>query len=148
LGDLQAEFGSAPEKGEELPLDELGGALNVGYSGQLGKHTSGLVSRLVGGKLPGGFGLSAVKGHLSKQWGLGPGRTDGVLLVGLTMEPPKRLASEVEAKAWLDTIAQAYAQTAGISLSTGGGGGGGAGPSGGMVIDCACVDIGDEVSRC
>jgi 3-oxoacyl-ACP reductase-like protein len=137
LGDLQAEFGSAPEKGEELPLDELGAALNVGYTGQLGKHTSGLVSRLVGGKLPGGFGLSAVKGHLSKQWGLGPGRTDGVLLVGLTMEPPKRLSSEGDAKAWLDEIAQAYAKTAGISLSTGGGGGS-AGPSAGMVIDCTC----------
>jgi len=50
LGDLQMEFTSAPEKGEELPLEELGAALGVGYSRALGtKYTSGLVSRMVGG---------------------------------------------------------------------------------------------------
>lgn len=113
-----------------MPLDELGAALNVGYGGSLGKHTNSLVSRMVGSKLPGGFGLSNVKAHLGKQWGLGPGRTDGALLVALTMEPPKRLGTEAEAKAFLDTVAQTYAQSAGISLSTGpaagSGGGGGA----------------------
>ncbi|KAK4702957.1 hypothetical protein P7C70_g3267, partial [Phenoliferia sp. Uapishka_3] len=117
LGDLQGEFTSAPEKGEELPLSELGSALSSGYSGTLGKYTTGLVSRMVGSKMPGGFGLSAVKAHLSKTWGLGPGRIDGVLLVGLTIEPAKRLNSEPEAKAWLDSTAQAYASQAGISLS-------------------------------
>jgi len=30
LGDLQMEFTSAPEKGEELPLEELDAALGVG----------------------------------------------------------------------------------------------------------------------
>jgi fatty acid synthase subunit alpha len=137
VGDLQAEFGSAPDKGEELPLDELGAALNVGYGGALGKHTSGLVARLVGGKLPGGFGLSAVKAHLTKQWGLGPGRIDRVLLVGLTQEPPKRLGSEADAKAWLDATAQAYAQLSGITLSVAGSGGGGGGGGGGAVVSCA-----------
>lgn len=123
-----------------MPLDELGGALNVGYSGTLGKYTSGLISRLVGGKLPGGFGLSNVKSHFSKQWGLGTGRTDGALLQGITMEPAKRLGSEAEAKAWLDAVAQAYAQSAGISLSAGGAAAGGAGGgSGGVVIDCKHV---------
>jgi hypothetical protein len=34
---------SAPEKGEELPLEELGAALGLGYSGALGKYTSGLI---------------------------------------------------------------------------------------------------------
>ena len=140
LGDLQAEFSSAPEKGEELPLDELGAALNVGYAGILGKHTSGLVSRMVGSKLPGGFGISAVKAHLSKQWGLGPGRTDGALLIGLTMEPPKRLGSEGDAKVWLDSVAQSYAQQAGISLSSGGGGGGGGAASGGAVVDSEALN--------
>lgn len=33
LGDLQVAFTSAPEKGEELPLEELGSALGVGFSG-------------------------------------------------------------------------------------------------------------------
>lgn len=30
LGDLQMEFTSAPEKGEELPLEELDAALGIG----------------------------------------------------------------------------------------------------------------------
>ncbi|EPQ27448.1 uncharacterized protein PFL1_04986 [Pseudozyma flocculosa PF-1] len=139
VSDLLAEFGNLPERGEELPLEELGGALQAGYSGALGKHTSGLVTRVVGGKLPGGFNMSSVKAHLQKTWGLGPGRTDGVLLVATTMEPAKRLGSEPEAKAWLDSVVQAYAAQAGIALSQGGGGGGG-GASGGVAISSEELD--------
>ncbi|CAD6985392.1 unnamed protein product, partial [Tilletia controversa] len=40
IGDLQLEFGSLPERGEEMPLEELGSTLNSGYSGTLGKHTT------------------------------------------------------------------------------------------------------------
>jgi 3-oxoacyl-ACP reductase-like protein len=40
------------------------------------------------------------------------------MLLAVTQEPPTRLASEDAAKAWLDTVAQAYAQSAGISLAT------------------------------
>ena len=50
LGDLQQEFASAPEKGEELPLEELGSALGSGFSGALGKYSTGLISRVIGGK--------------------------------------------------------------------------------------------------
>ncbi|KAG8213088.1 hypothetical protein J3R82DRAFT_11484 [Butyriboletus roseoflavus] len=135
LGDLQLEFTSAPEKGEELPLEELGSALGVGHSGTLGKYTSGLISRLIGGKMPGGFNASAIKGYLSKTWGLGSSRADGVLLFGTTMEPAKRLSSEVEGKAWLDTVVGAYAQRSGISLSSGGSGGSGGGGVGGAMIN-------------
>lgn len=134
LGDLQLEFSSAPEKGEELPLDELGAALNVGYGGSLGKHTSGLVSRMIGGKMPGGFNITAARGHINKTWGLGPLRTDAALLLGITMEPLKRLGSEAEAKTWLDSVVAAYAQQQGISLSSGGGGGGGVGGGGGGAV--------------
>ena len=134
VSSLIEEFSSVPERGEELPIDELGSALQAGYSGNLGKYTNGLVSRLVGSKLPGGFNLSSLKGHLSKTWGLGAGRIDGVLLVAVTQEPAKRIGSEPEAKAWLDTIAQQYAASAGISLSTGGSGGGGGGGGGGAAI--------------
>ncbi|KAI0067274.1 fatty acid synthase [Artomyces pyxidatus] len=135
LGDLQMEFSSAPEKGEELPLEELGSALGNGHSGSLGKYTTGLVSRVVGGKMPGGFNLSAIKTYLAKTWGLGPSRADAVLLVGTTMEPPKRLASEGEGKSWLDSVAAVYAQRAGISLTSSSAGGGGAGGAGGAVIN-------------
>ncbi|QRV90063.1 fatty acid synthase subunit beta [Ceratobasidium sp. AG-Ba] len=135
LGDLQLEFASAPEKGEELPLDELGAALSVGYTGALGKHTNGLVSRMIGGKMPGGFNVTSIKSYLSKTWGLGPARSDAALLLGVTMEPAKRLGSEAEAKSWLDSVANAYAQQAGISLSVGGGGGSAAAGSGGAVMN-------------
>ncbi|KAJ7200860.1 acyl transferase domain-containing protein [Mycena pura] len=129
LGDLQLEFSSAPEKGEELPLEELGAALASGFNGALGKYTTGLVFHVVGGNMPGGFNASAIKTHLAKSWGFGSGRADGVLLLATSMEPAKRLGSEAEAKAWLDGVVSIYAQRSGISLTSaasGGGGGGGA----------------------
>ncbi|KAF8969171.1 fatty acid synthase [Flammula alnicola] len=135
LGDLQQEFSSAPEKGEELPLEELGSALGSGFNGSLGKYSTGLVSRLVGGKMPGGFNASAIKAHLAKTWGLGPARSDGVLLLATTLEPPKRLASEGEAKAWLDGVVSVYAQRAGISLAAPGARGAAGGGGGGAVIN-------------
>lgn len=135
LGDLQVEFASAPEKGEDLPLDELGAALGVGYTG-LGKHAMALTNRMVASKFPGGFNISAARAHLNKQWGLGPLRTDSALFFGILTEPPKRLGSEPEAKAFLDGLAQSYASYSGITLSTGGGGGGGgAGGAGGAVMN-------------
>ncbi|KAI9604272.1 hypothetical protein H4Q26_003886 [Puccinia striiformis f. sp. tritici PST-130] len=43
LGSAQAEFGLAPDKAEEMPLGELGAALQSSYNGTIGKHMSGLV---------------------------------------------------------------------------------------------------------
>jgi len=135
MGNLQGEFSFASDKGEELPLEELGTALGSGHSGNLGIYSTTLVSRATGGKMPGGFNISSAKAHLSKTWGLGPQRADAVLLVATTMEPAKRLGSEVEGKAWLDTAAQVYAERVGISLSTGGGGGSAGGSPGGAVMN-------------
>ena len=134
LGDLAVEFASAPEKGEDLPLDELGAALNVGYTG-LGKHAMALTNRMASSKFPGGFNISAARAYLNKQWGLGPMRTDQALFFGIVSEPPKRLGSEAEAKAFLDTLVQSYASYSGISLSTAGAGGsaGGGGGGGGVM---------------
>ena len=115
LGDLQLEFASAPEKGEELSLEELSSALSVGHPDMLGKYTTSLISRVISGKMPGGFNVSAIKAHLSKSWGLGSSRADGVLLLATTVEPAKRLASEGEVKAWLDGIVAIYAQRSGTS---------------------------------
>ncbi|KAJ7769033.1 fatty acid synthase, partial [Mycena olivaceomarginata] len=127
LGDLQLEFSSAPEKGEELPLEELGGALASGF----GRRTWEIYHRF---GMPGGFNSSAIKTYLSKSWGLGSGRADGVLLLATTMEPAKRLATEAEAKSWLDGIVAIYAQRSGISLSSGSSSGGG-GAAGGATIN-------------
>ena len=134
LGDLQVEFISAPEKAEDLPLDELGASLGVGYAA-LGKHAMALTNRMIGAKMPGGFNISAARAHLNKQWGLGPLRSDSALFFGILSEPPKRLGSESEAKAFLDGLAQSYAQYSGISLQTAGAGGGGGGGSGGAVMN-------------
>ena len=51
------------------------------------------------------------------------------------MEPAKRLGSEAEGKTWVDGVAAAYAQRAGITLSSGSAGGAGGGASGGAVIN-------------
>ena len=59
--DLQQEFASAPEKGEELSLEELGSVLGSGFSGALSKYSMSLISRLIGGRMPGGFNLSTIK---------------------------------------------------------------------------------------
>ena len=58
--------------------------------------------------------------QLTEKFGLGPQRADTVLLNATTMELAKRLGSEAEGEAWLDTAAQVYARRVGISLSTGG----------------------------
>ncbi|KIW08511.1 fatty acid synthase subunit alpha [Verruconis gallopava] len=140
IGDLGKEFGSAPEKPEDIPLDELGAAIQPTFNGQLGKHSSSLVARMVSSKMPGGFNITAVRKHLETRWGLGPGRQDGVLLLGLTAEPASRLGSENDGKAWLDDMANKYAGIAGISLSTASVGGDAGGASGGMLMDPAAID--------
>lgn len=134
LGDLQQEFSTAPEKAEELALEELGSSLGTGFGGSLGKYCTGLVARLIGGKMPGSFNISAIKSYLSKTWGLGPSRSDGVLLLATTHEPPKRLGSDVEAKAWLDSIVSIYAQRSGITLASGSSGASGS-AAGGVTIN-------------
>ena len=133
LGDLQVEFASAPEKAEDLPLDELGAALGVGYSG-LGKHAMSLTNRMINGKFPGGFNISAARAHLSKTWGLGPLRADSALFFGILNEPPKRLGSEAEGKSFLDSLAQNYASYSGISLAAAGSGGAAGGGGGGGAV--------------
>ncbi|KAL1956694.1 hypothetical protein VTO42DRAFT_6944 [Malbranchea cinnamomea] len=140
LGDLGKEFGSTPEKPEDTPLDELAGSLQATFDGQLGKQSSSLIARLVSSKMPGGFNITAVRKYLETRWGLGPGRQDGVLLLALTMEPPSRLGSESDAKAYLDDVANKYAAHAGVSLSSPSAGGDAAASGGAMMMDPAAID--------
>ncbi|KAJ4560110.1 beta subunit of fatty acid synthetase [Exophiala dermatitidis] len=141
LGDLGKEFGNTPEKPEDTPLDELGASMQSTFNGQLGKQSQSLIARLVSSKMPGGFNITAVRKFLETSFGLGPGRQDGVLLLALTMEPPSRLGSETDAKAYLTDVAQKYAATAGISLSSASSGGPAAGGAGaGMMMDPAAID--------
>ena len=109
------------------------------FNGQLGKQSSSLVARLVSSKMPGGFNMGSVRKHLETRWGLGSGRQDGVLLLAMTMEPGSRLGSEGDAKSFLDDVANKYAATAGITLSSASAGGD-AGAAGGMMMDPAAID--------
>ncbi|KAF7713544.1 Fatty acid synthase, alpha subunit [Penicillium ucsense] len=140
LGDLGKEFGSTPEKPEDTPLDELGAAMQATFNGQLGKQSSSLIARMVSSKMPGGFNITSVRKYLETRWGLGAGRQDGVLLLAITMEPAARLGSEPDAKAFLDTVTNKYAATAGINLSAPAAGGDSGAGGGGMMMDPAAID--------
>ena len=140
LGDLQKEFGSTPEKPEDTPLDELGATLQPTHNGQLGKLSSGLITKLISSKMPGGFNLNTARSYLGTRWGLGSGRTDSALVVGLTMEPAARLGAESEAKSFLDEVAQKYAARAGVTLASASAAGAGSGGAGGAVVDSAALD--------
>ncbi|KAF7162869.1 hypothetical protein CNMCM5623_007991 [Aspergillus felis] len=140
LGDLGKEFGSTPEKPEDTPLDELGASMQATFNGQLGKQSSSLIARLVSSKMPGGFNITAVRKYLETRWGLGPGRQDGVLLLALTMEPPSRVGSEPDAKAYLDDVTNKYAANAGINLSAPTAGSDSGSGAGGMLMDPAAID--------
>ena len=60
-------------------------ALRSGHSSNLSKYLTGLISCAIGGKMPGGFNISSAKSHLSKTWGLGPQRTDTMLLIATSV---------------------------------------------------------------
>jgi len=118
VGDLQAEFSVVPERAEELSLEDLGASLSpAGYNGAPGKVIGGHISRIISSKMPGGFTASSIKTYLKDHWGLGVHRTDGVMIMMITEEPPARLSSENDAKSWLDGVVQIYAETLGIQLS-------------------------------
>ncbi|KAI1340429.1 fatty acid synthase subunit alpha [Xylariaceae sp. FL0016] len=140
LGDLGKEFGSTPEKPEDTPLDELSGLMQATFNGQLGKHSSSLIARLISSKMPGGFNITSARKYLESRWGLGSGRQDGALVLAITMEPAARLASESDAKAYFDDIVQKYAANAGISLTTASAGADAGGSGGGMMMDPAAID--------
>ncbi|KAJ2004819.1 fatty acid synthase alpha subunit Lsd1, partial [Coemansia sp. S85] len=117
VGDLHKEFGSkVPDKAEDLSLHDLAAAIGT-FGGNLGKHTQSHLARLFSNKMPGGISLSSSRSTLQSVYGLGPHRQDALLLVALTMEPASRLSGDAEAKAWLDSVAQAYAAKAGISYA-------------------------------
>jgi fatty acid synthase subunit alpha len=110
------------------------------FDGNLGKTSQGLIARLISSKMPGGFNITTARKYLETRWGLGSGRQDGVLLLAITMEPPARLGSDADAKAFLDDASQKYASNAGISLSTAAAAGPAAGAGGGMMMDPAAIE--------
>lgn len=90
--------------------------------------------------MPGGFNMTTARKYLESRWGLAAGRQDGVFLLGLTMEPPARLGSDADAKAYLDEVTQKYATNAGVKLSSPASGGDGSGGVPGMMMDPAAIE--------
>ncbi len=110
------------------------------FNGALGKQSASLIARMVSSKMPGGFNITAVRKYLETRWGLASGRQDGVLLLAITAEPPARLASENDAKTYLDDIVQKYASHTGINLTSPAAGADAGAGGGGMMMDPAAID--------
>jgi len=75
-----------------------------------------LLAKMVASKMPGGFGLSAMRRHLQHMHGLGPGRSSSVLVHSLMKQPPSRLTTEKAAVAWLSSAVAGYASTHGLTV--------------------------------
>ncbi|KAJ2516672.1 fatty acid synthase alpha subunit Lsd1, partial [Coemansia sp. RSA 1939] len=117
IGDLSKEFsGNLPRKAEEISLQELSTSISS-FDGGLGKYTQARIARLFSSKMPGGFSLAVARETMQLTYGLGPRRQDAVLLCALASEPSSRLASDAEAKTWLDELVKTYARKVGISFS-------------------------------
>lgn len=115
LGELEKEFGNSPDNAAEMSIEELSKTLGAGYT-PLGPVSQGHINRLLSTKLPGGFGLAAVRAHLGAERLLGAARVDGVLLVATTAPPPARLEGEAAATAWLNAAADAYGALVGCKI--------------------------------
>jgi fatty acid synthase subunit alpha len=115
-GDLDTEFGSAPDGAEDIPLKELASMLQKSFFGQLGRRTKSMVDKLFTSKMPGGFTLTKVRSNLEQEYGFGVGRQDSVLLSSLQSPPAARLDSEGKAREYWSSIVQSYISTTGIQI--------------------------------
>ncbi|KAJ5674929.1 Acyl transferase/acyl hydrolase/lysophospholipase [Penicillium maclennaniae] len=119
VGDLDAEFGSLPEKPEEMPLDQLAGLLQsaAAFSGRLHKVSTGLVSKVFAQKLPAGFSSADVRDYLQSRWGLSSGRQDPIFLRASTSQTSSRLVDSKEAQSFFDDIVRQYGTDHGLDFS-------------------------------
>ncbi|KAI2791870.1 Fatty acid synthase subunit alpha [Penicillium oxalicum] len=106
VGDLDAEFGSLPEKPEDISLEQLADV-----------HRSGL--KILCTKAPGGIRQwRRSRLPADSRWGLGEGRQNAVLLRASTTQSASRLGSTKEAESFFDNVVQEYAKDSGIDVST------------------------------
>ncbi|KAI9745829.1 MAG: hypothetical protein M1818_000510 [Claussenomyces sp. TS43310] len=119
IGDLGAEFGSTPERAEEMALESLVQSLqsSPSFSSQMGKPSMAIVARMFSLSMPGGFSIATARDYLQSRWGLQPGRQSSVLLRAGTVQINTRLADLQEAHKFLDGVAQQYASEQGLNLS-------------------------------
>ncbi|KAF5024646.1 hypothetical protein F66182_3268 [Fusarium sp. NRRL 66182] len=117
VGDLLVEFGSVPERAEELSVQELAGRFQLqGFSGSPGQVTTGLINKLIANKLSSGFDKAAVSDYLNRRWGMATGRQVTLLLSAACRPPASRLLDHKSCKAFLDDEAGKYLKEMNLSL--------------------------------
>jgi len=116
VGDLVNEFGTVPDRAEEVVIQDLGKTLQSNFGGRLGKQTSRMVEQLLASKMPGGFSLNSARKYLDHRWGFGEGRQDSCLLAAVVLPPAVRLPTEQAAHRFFDDIAEKHAAAAGLSI--------------------------------
>ncbi|CEG41510.1 fatty acid synthase subunit [Plasmopara halstedii] len=114
IGDLEKEFGSIPDDAAEMKVGDL--ASKFSNYASPGKVLSALIAKMLASKMPGGFGLTAVKEYLSTERCLPSSRIESALLHGLTQNPKQRLSDDTTAKQWLNGVVDDYAKYAGIDI--------------------------------
>ncbi|KAJ5498187.1 Fatty acid synthase subunit alpha [Penicillium expansum] len=88
--DIPVEFGSLPDRAEDLPLAQVGPEIQSSHKGTLGK--------------------------LHTQWGLQSGRQDACLLCAVTMQPTSRIAAESDAREFISRVVEVYGKREGLTL--------------------------------
>jgi fatty acid synthase subunit alpha, fungi type len=105
-----------PVGAEDMPLGELSATIQATFHGRLGKKSQFLIDRMLSSKMPGSFNIRTAREYLGKKWSLQSGRQDAVLLAATTKQPSTRISSENESKGFLDSVAENYFSTRGLSL--------------------------------
>ncbi|OJJ67870.1 hypothetical protein ASPBRDRAFT_185551 [Aspergillus brasiliensis CBS 101740] len=146
VGDLHAEFGSLPDRVEDVPLAEVWQAIQASHNGVLGKVSTSMINSFFTSKLPSGFTTAAARDRLKSQWGLKQGRQDSCLLLAVTEQPETRIPTESDAKAYIDRVVESYASKNNITLSTSHSStGGGSAPD--IVIDSEALEALSEAQK-
>lgn len=109
IGDLGAEFGSLPDRAEDMAVSELADALQTTFQGQLGQKATTLINSLMGSKMPVSYNVTTTRKYLQSRWRLSRGRQDSVLLLAISSPPSSRIEVEKDANDFFDQIVRQYA---------------------------------------
>ncbi|KAL4993437.1 hypothetical protein BDV10DRAFT_199645 [Aspergillus recurvatus] len=116
IGDLASEFGSLPDRAEDLTVSNLSAALQKTFTGQMRKVILKMLHAMFASKMPGQFTVATARTCLQSRWGLGSGRQDSILLLAIAQQPGSRLKEEAEARSFFDGLVQFYAAEHGLTL--------------------------------
>ena len=117
VGDFLQEFGSLPDRPEDLSLSDLGEAVIVQPAAPLGRTVTAAMQKLIGARMPPRFGMQDFNTYLREHWGLPPGRIAAIVLYALSAEPERRLTSTASVHSYLDGLTNMYCTWAGLVLS-------------------------------